>query len=306
MGETPQQGVWKIQKWWLDFLYRKLSNCATSGGACLGVWNSNSYFSEGPPMAPPQGLLLLKKENKINTKKWKPSGGSRMAPPQKRFWGVKLETVGACHVAPTLRSSWHMSEGQEWKKQNAPPQRRAFSAGKERLTCGASSGWLHIDMCQENRSWRKQNDAHLRGELVSTFSECREVWTCGSSGWFCFWQVSAGWRGLLKWRHLRGKFEIQMGVGLEEWRVDMWRLLQGGSHSAMWQEARKRRERDTWRLHRPYGKGIIQDLRHLGPCSNFWMVCFFWRRPRVTCVTYFFWRRVEKWHHVILTFSEGS
>ena len=173
-----------------------------------------------------------------------------MTPPQKRFWGVKLETVGACHVAPTLRSSWHVSEGQEWKKHNAPPQRGV--------------------------------------QICYFFCMKVRVWTCGSSGWsyaFDKCQLSGG--VFSNGTTSEGGFEIQMGVDPEGMESGHVAPPQSGSYGAMWQWGRKMRERDTWRLHRPDGKGRIQDLRHLDLVWNFWMVCFFWRRPRVTCVFYF-------------------
>ena len=86
-----------------------------------------------------------------------------------------------------------------------------FSAGKERLTCGATLGWFHTAMWQENRNGRSRM-RHLRGGFFYFFW-CREVWTCGR-------QVSAVWRSFLKWRHLRRRFEFQMGGW--PWRNGGW------------------------------------------------------------------------------------
>ena len=219
--------------------------------------------------------------------------GSGMAPPQKEVWGVKLEIVGACHVAPSLealdtcqkdrsgrsrlchlrgiqillflqeRRGWHVAPPQSGS--TLPCGRRT---GMEEAECATSEGGLFY------------------------FFWCREVWTCVR-------QVSAVWRSLLKWRHLRRRFEFQMGVGpggMEDGHVA---VPQSGSYNAMWQEGKAR---NMWRPHIQSRKSRIQDLRHLGLVWKFLNGCFFWRRPRVTRVLYFFWRKLEM--TCVIYFSE--
>ena len=178
--------------------------------------------------------------------------------------------------------SCHVSEGQEWRKQAVPPQRNSNSTFLQERR-----GW-HVAFPQSgsyDAMWQENMNGgskmrHLRGGFFYFFW-CREVWTCGR-------QVSAVWRSLLKWRHLRGEFEFQMEVGSGGMKDGHVAFPQNGSYDAMWQLGKAR---NMWRHLGQVEKGRTPGFSPPSSCLKIFEWLLFWWKPRVTCVLYFFWRR---------------
>ena len=112
----------------------------------------------------------------------------------------------------------------KWSSGLAPPQKVIWGVQLETI------GACHV---AGEHEWRKQNAPPQRGDFC-TFSDA------GRSGHVAVQdKCQLSGEVLLKWRHLRGKFEIQMEVGPGGMKDGHVAPPQGGSYSAMWQEGGK-------------------------------------------------------------------
>ena len=219
--------------------------------------------------------------------------GSGMVPPQKEVWGVKLEIVGACHVAPPLealdtcqkdrsrrnrlcylrgiqillflqeRRGWHV----------APPQSGST------LPCGRGTGMEEAECATSEGGFSTFSDAGRSGHVSDKCQLSGEAFSNGATS--------------------EGDLNFKWGLALEEWRMDMWQFLR----VAPTMPCGRREKQGTC------GALIFKvekaESRICATSALVWKIlngCFFWRKPRVTRVLYFFWRKLEM--TCVIYFSE--
>ena len=153
------------------------------------------------------------------------------------------------------------------------------------------------------RTWRSGlRRRHLRGILILPFPGWKEIWTCGSPGWF---QVSACLEeAFFRWRHLMGEVWILNG-GLP-WRNEGWPCGATSGWLLQCHVARgmKRRERTCGALIGHLKKIRAQDLRHLWALIWIFEWFAFPEESQEWHVSPTFLRKVGR-RHVSSTFSEG-